>query len=436
MEQWTPATDGRRLRVHADPEAARAVPGLAGRRQQPRRGPAATAGDHAVSAAGWLSGVVAEADRRRRTSASGRRSIRSSRSRSGRTRRSRRSSWRPRTSPATSAAAARLQLRLHEHASRGRRRRRRCRWRSTRASCSSGCSASRAPRRSAWRSMQQRPQHPRLDHARTPTQLQRGLGAARSRAARRVSRQHPRDRAADSADRGAEQHARSTTLDAPVGMPESFEEHVGLMFDLLAVAYQADLTRVFTFMMARELSQRTYPQIGVSRAASRLSHHGNDPEKIAQGTRRSTRYHVRLFAKFLEKLQATPDGDGTLLDHSMIFYGGGMSNPNQHATDPLPMVDRRWDRAQAQPAPATPAGNAGRQSVAHRRQRLRQPAREIRREQRHGGSVLVGRDNVRTRVLGPAWWRIRRSVRPRSHENTQKGIFYRALLRVFVLSWP
>jgi hypothetical protein len=129
----------------------------------------------------------------------------------------------------------------------------------------------------------------------------------------------------------------SVVVDAPVGIPDSFEEHVGLMYDLLAVAYQADITRVFTFMLSRELSQRTYPQIGVTEQHHSVSHHGNDPQKIAQNVKVNT-YHVGLFARFLEKLRSTNDGDGSLLDHSLIFYGGGMGNPNGHASDPLPVV--------------------------------------------------------------------------------------------------
>ncbi len=127
------------------------------------------------------------------------------------------------------------------------------------------------------------------------------------------------------------------TLDVPVGVPDSFEEHVGLMYDLMAGAYQADVTRVFTFMLSRELSQRTYANIGVTEQHHSVSHHGNDPQKIAQNVKVNT-YHMGLFAKFIEKLKATPDADGSVLDHSLIFYGGGMGNPNGHASDPLPVV--------------------------------------------------------------------------------------------------
>jgi hypothetical protein len=125
--------------------------------------------------------------------------------------------------------------------------------------------------------------------------------------------------------------------DAPIGVPDSFDEHVALLFDLLAVAYQADVTRVFTFMMSRELSQRTYPQIGVTEQHHSVSHHLNKPEKMEQVVKINT-YYARMYAKFLEKLRSTPDGDGSLLDHSLIIYGAGMADSNMHATDPLPLV--------------------------------------------------------------------------------------------------
>ncbi len=125
--------------------------------------------------------------------------------------------------------------------------------------------------------------------------------------------------------------------EAPIGVPDSFDEHVALMFDLLAVAYQADITRVFTFMMSRELSQRTYPQIGVTEQHHSVSHHVNNPDKIAQCVKINT-YYARMYAAFLDKLRTTPDGDGSVLDHSLIIYGAGMADSNVHATDPLPIV--------------------------------------------------------------------------------------------------
>jgi hypothetical protein len=129
----------------------------------------------------------------------------------------------------------------------------------------------------------------------------------------------------------------ATSLDAPIGIPDTFEEHAVLMFDLLAVAYQADIARVFTFMLARELSMLTYPQLGITEPHHPLSHHGNNPEKVALHASLNT-YHASLFARFLEKLRAMPDGDGSVLDHSMILYGSGMSDGNRHSPDPLPLV--------------------------------------------------------------------------------------------------
>jgi len=127
------------------------------------------------------------------------------------------------------------------------------------------------------------------------------------------------------------------TINAPQGIPESFEEHAALMFELQTVAYQADITRVVTFMLSREASQRTYPQIEVSEPHHTISHHGNDPQKKAANARINL-YHMQQFAKFVEKLRTTPDGDGSLLDHSLILYGAGMGDGNAHATDPLPLV--------------------------------------------------------------------------------------------------
>jgi len=135
----------------------------------------------------------------------------------------------------------------------------------------------------------------------------------------------------------ARQTTQAAGLDAPIGVPDSFEEHVGLMFDLATAAWQADVTRVFTFMMSRELSQRTYPQIGVTEQHHSVSHHQNNPAKIATVVRINV-YYASMYAKFLEKLRTTQDGDGSLLDHSLVFYGAGMGDSNSHASDPLPIV--------------------------------------------------------------------------------------------------
>jgi len=134
-----------------------------------------------------------------------------------------------------------------------------------------------------------------------------------------------------------EQDAVLELPDAPAGIPFAFEEHVMLMYDLLALAYQANVTRVFTFMVAREVSNRTYPHIGVPDGHHAVSHHQNRPEKIEKLVRIQS-YHMTLFSRFLDKLQATPDGDGSLLDHAAIVYGSNMSNSNAHDHFPLPSL--------------------------------------------------------------------------------------------------
>jgi hypothetical protein len=124
---------------------------------------------------------------------------------------------------------------------------------------------------------------------------------------------------------------------APVGVPEAFDDHAAMMFDLLTVAYQADLTRVFTFMMAREASQRTYPQLGIPETHHDISHHGNQPEKMALHAKIDTHY-AGLVASFIDKLRASPDGDGSVLDHSLIAFGAGMSDGQAHSAYPLPLA--------------------------------------------------------------------------------------------------
>ena len=126
-------------------------------------------------------------------------------------------------------------------------------------------------------------------------------------------------------------------LDRPVGVPQSFGDHAKLMFDLQALAFQADITRVITFQMTRELSNRTYPEIGVPDPHHPTSHHGGDPEKLAKIAKINT-FHVALFAEFLQKLKATPEGDGTLLDNTVYLYGSGMGNPSLHDHVNLPIL--------------------------------------------------------------------------------------------------
>jgi len=126
-------------------------------------------------------------------------------------------------------------------------------------------------------------------------------------------------------------------LDRPTGVPAAYADHARLMFDLQALAMQADVTRVITFQLARETSNRTYPEIGVPDPHHPLTHHGNDPDKIARMAKINA-FHVSLFAYYLEKLKSTPDGDGTLLDHSLVLYGSGMGNPNIHDHVNLPVI--------------------------------------------------------------------------------------------------
>jgi hypothetical protein len=126
-----------------------------------------------------------------------------------------------------------------------------------------------------------------------------------------------------------------TIPEAPAGTPTAFEQHITLMFDLVALAYQANMTRIFSLMMAAEVSGLTYNQIGVSDAFHPLSHHNNEQAKMDKLVKIQT-YHTDLLAKFLAKLDKMPDGDGTMLDHSIILYGSNMSNSNAHDHYPLP----------------------------------------------------------------------------------------------------
>ena len=126
-------------------------------------------------------------------------------------------------------------------------------------------------------------------------------------------------------------------LERPPGIPETFGEHVKLMYELQWLAFRADLTRVVTFMLGRELNFRTYPEIGVNEGHHGLSHHGDRPEQLEKLARLNT-YQTELFAGFLEKLKATPEGEGNLLDHSLLLYGASLSNPNLHAHYDLPIT--------------------------------------------------------------------------------------------------
>jgi hypothetical protein len=163
--------------------------------------------------------------------------------------------------------------------------------------------------------------------------------------------------------RAEKQNATSITVpDAPVGIPEAFSEHMMLMFDLLAVAWQADLTRVFSYMLNRDVSQRVYPEIAITEPHHAMSHHGKDAKKL-DGLVKLNTWQVSLFAKFVERLSKTQDGDGTLLDHSVIFWGSGMSESDLHYRLDVPtlLVGRgnglyKGNRHQIAPK-ETPIGN-------------------------------------------------------------------------------
>jgi hypothetical protein len=127
------------------------------------------------------------------------------------------------------------------------------------------------------------------------------------------------------------------TVEQPAAAPANYREHARLMFDLQVLALQADLTRVMTFMLGREISGLTYPDVNVFDAHHPTSHHQNDPAKIEAVTKINT-FHASLVAEFAEKLRATPDGDGSLLDHSLIYYGPGMSDSNAHSPDGVPVT--------------------------------------------------------------------------------------------------
>lgn len=126
-------------------------------------------------------------------------------------------------------------------------------------------------------------------------------------------------------------------LDRPMGVPAMYADHARLMFDLQLLAFQGDITRITTFQIARETSNRSYPEIGVSDPHHPLSHHGDDPQKIARMAKINT-FHVSLFAEYLQKLQNTPEGNGSLLDNVLLLYGSGIGNPNVHNHTNLPII--------------------------------------------------------------------------------------------------
>lgn len=167
--------------------------------------------------------------------------------------------------------------------------------------------------------------------------LERTLGASdRNRVREYLDAVREVERRIQLAERKAQENPLPD-LDRPQGVPAAYGDHARLMFDLQRLALQGDITRVITFQLARETSNRSYPEIGISEGHHPLTHHGNDPEKIAK-VAKINQFHVSLFAGFLESLQDTPEGNGTLLDHVLYLYGSGMGNPNVHDHINLPIL--------------------------------------------------------------------------------------------------
>jgi hypothetical protein len=152
-------------------------------------------------------------------------------------------------------------------------------------------------------------------------------------------------------------------MSLPAGVPESFDEHIKLQYDLMALAFQSDVTRVATLLGARDLTNRNYPASGTNTGFHGGSHHAENPQKIADYAR-INRYHVQMLAYFLNKLKVTPDGDGSLLDHSVILYGSNMGNSNQHQHYDVPHIlaggaygQLQGGRHLAYPSKTVPTGN-------------------------------------------------------------------------------
>jgi hypothetical protein len=166
--------------------------------------------------------------------------------------------------------------------------------------------------------------------------LERGLGA-QDRAAVGVYLDSVREieRRVQMAER--QDMSALTIPDAPIGVPNDVDTHLKMMFDLMGLAFQADLTRIITFSMDREASMRTYTNLGISEAFHPLSHHGNIADKQAKLVQ-IQRYHTKMLAGFIERIAAAREGDGTVLDHSTVLYGSNMSDSNRHNNDPLPIA--------------------------------------------------------------------------------------------------
>ena len=218
--------------------------------------------------------------------------------------------------------------------------------------------------RAARRAPQARPEHPRLADAAACRACAATSSAADRARLDDYARERPRDRAAAAdRDEGVDRRARRTST-VPVGVPQTFDEHIKLQFDLLALAFQADITRVGTLLFARDLTGRTYPESEAPTVGFHGgSHHGEDPRRIAELSK-INQYHVKMLAYFVDRLAKTQDGDGTLLDHSLVLYGSNMGNSNQHVHYDVPHVlvggangKLKGGRHLAYPTKTVPTGN-------------------------------------------------------------------------------
>ena len=204
-----------------------------------------------------------------------------------------------------------------------------------------------------------------------------------------------------------EQKANSLELpDAPLGPPEDFSELLDVQFEMMALAWQTNRTKVASMQMVEEASMRTYPNLDVHEAFHPISHWGGFPDRSAN-LRKIQNYHTERFAKFVRRLKGMQEGDGTVLDNSIILFGSNMANSDLHNNDPLPQaLIGQGRRRQGQPAPALPAGHAARQHPGHdaaARGRAGAGLREVRRQHRrvHGSM----------RTLAAAWPALRRCWR-------------------------
>ena len=288
-------------------------------------------GDHARAVAAWLTGVAAEEDRRRRTSEPASRWIRLPRRSSGKETQLASLELALESTELRRRVRRRLQLRLHQHDLAGARRRRRCRWRTIRARCSSGCSATAtAPiRRRALARDRGRTAASSIRSTDEVARLQRALGRRRPRQADRVSRRRARRRAAHPEGRGAER-ARAAGGRAARGHPGNLRGARKLMFDLQVLAYQTRPDARHHVHDGRELSPPTYPEIGVPDAHHALSHHAERSGEAREARQDQHLPHAACSPTSSRSSQTTPDGDGTLLDHSIIAVRLGHERRQHH----------------------------------------------------------------------------------------------------------